>query len=314
MNKLNALSGQGLAQPEIGQQDISEIRKQVISGDWSPINRGEYTLTDLGLRHNGNGLVWLRSGVSVHEADHDEGFSGLEKVSFEYHTSLRAGNTLQNKEKIGFVHPQYIDSYCHNIISSSAAWREFTHRKSGQSLSTFAVQVNPQERKRAAFGWYIWRNPDQGDKYTLLNVERHAGLIGEHECRGWTRENIDYLTRVIRDNAEFSRLMVRLGYIQVRTRKITGRWETFWLYRSSHRELANDFPLRAEESVPHKACVPVVQIMTKPHSWFKCVALDGKWQYVYADHIRFLTKKRHRVDGVRVQGYTAGGLKVEVIA
>ncbi|EDR3139895.1 TPA: hypothetical protein ACXISN_003446 [Salmonella enterica subsp. enterica serovar Horsham] len=36
------------------QGDISDIRKQVISGDWSPINRGEYTLTDLGLRHNGN--------------------------------------------------------------------------------------------------------------------------------------------------------------------------------------------------------------------------------------------------------------------
>ncbi|ECK2143463.1 hypothetical protein FQW43_27890, partial [Salmonella enterica subsp. enterica serovar Enteritidis] len=64
---------------------------------------------------------------------------------------------------------------------------------------------------------------------------------------------------------------------------------------------------------PHKASAPVVQTMTKPHPWFKCVALDGKWQYVYADHIRFLTKKRHRVDGVRVQGYTAGRLKVEVL-
>lgn len=45
-----------------GDGDILEVRRQVISGDWSPINRGEYTLTDLGLRHNGNGLVWLRSG------------------------------------------------------------------------------------------------------------------------------------------------------------------------------------------------------------------------------------------------------------
>ncbi|EDT7791221.1 hypothetical protein B4Q45_002754 [Salmonella enterica subsp. enterica serovar Horsham] len=45
------------------QGDISDIRKQVISGDWSPINRGEYTLTDLGLRHNGNPLSsvkWCR--------------------------------------------------------------------------------------------------------------------------------------------------------------------------------------------------------------------------------------------------------------
>jgi hypothetical protein len=36
----------------------------------------------------------------------------------------------------------------------------------------------------------------------------------------------------------------------------------------------------------------------------KRVALDGKWQHVYADHIRFLAKKRHRVDGVRMQGYS----------
>ncbi|EBM0614877.1 TPA: hypothetical protein ACW2OB_004912, partial [Salmonella enterica] len=119
MNKLNALFGQGLAQPEIGQQDVSEIRKQVISGDWSPINRGEYTLTDLGLRHNGNGLVWLRSGVSVHEADHDEGFSGRDKASFEYHSPLRPSNIMENKDKNGFVHAQRIDNYCHNIISSS---------------------------------------------------------------------------------------------------------------------------------------------------------------------------------------------------
>jgi hypothetical protein len=32
------------------------------------------------LRHNGNGLVWLRSGVSVHEADHDAGISGKDKT------------------------------------------------------------------------------------------------------------------------------------------------------------------------------------------------------------------------------------------
>ncbi|EIZ2106319.1 hypothetical protein MOQ95_000810 [Salmonella enterica] len=289
------------------------IRRHVISGDWSAINSGEYSLTDLGLRHNGNGLVWLRSGVSVHEAAHDAGFSGLDKVSFEYHSPLRADNALENKIKMGFVHPQNIDNYCHNIISSSPAWREFTHRKNGQPLATFAVQVSPQGRKQAASGWYIWRNPDQKDKYTLLNTRQHAGLIAEHERRGWIREAPDYLTGIIRDNAGFSRLMIRLGYVQVRTRKITGRWETFWLYRSSHRELADNTPLRAAEPSPRKASAPVVQTMTKPHPWFKCVALDGKWQYVYADHIRFLTKKRHRVDGVRVQGYTAGGLKVEVL-
>lgn len=294
--------------------NITDIRRRVISGDWSPVNRGEYTLTDLGLRHNGNGLVWLRSGVSVHEADHDAGFSGRDKVSFEYHTPLRPDNSLKEKAKMGFVHAQYIDNYCHNIISSSPAWREFTHRRNGQPLATFAVQVNPQERKQAASGWYIWRNPHQMDKYTLLNVQRHSGLISEHERRGWIRESIGYLTGVIRDNAEFGRLMIRLGYVQVRTRKITGQKETFWLYRSSQSELAEDAPLRPRPPAPRKASAPVVQTMTKPHPWFKRVALDGQWQYVYADHIHFLTKKRHRVDGVRVQGYTAGGMRVEVLA
>ncbi|CDQ55325.1 unnamed protein product [Klebsiella pneumoniae] len=80
MKKINALHGQGFAHPVASQHDISANRKQVISGDWSPINRGEFTLADLGLRHNGNGLVWLRSGVSVHEADHDAGISGKDKT------------------------------------------------------------------------------------------------------------------------------------------------------------------------------------------------------------------------------------------
>ena len=80
MKKINALHGQGFAHPVASQHDISANRKQVISGDWSPINRGEFTLADLGLRHNGNGLVWLRSGVSVHEADHDVGISGKDKT------------------------------------------------------------------------------------------------------------------------------------------------------------------------------------------------------------------------------------------
>lgn len=72
-------------------------------------------------------------------------------------------------------------------------------------------------------------------------------------------------------------------------------------------------PLRAVEPVPHRAYRGVVQTMTRPHPWFKRVVLDGKWQYVCADHIRFLTKKRHRVEGVRVQGYIADGVKVEVL-
>ncbi|STT63908.1 Uncharacterised protein [Klebsiella pneumoniae] len=73
-------TGRDSLTPVASQHDISANRKQVIAGDWSPINRGEFTLADLGLRHNGNGLVWLRSGVSVHEADHDAGISGKDKT------------------------------------------------------------------------------------------------------------------------------------------------------------------------------------------------------------------------------------------
>lgn len=112
------------------------------------------------------------------------------------------------------------------------------------------------------------------------------------------------------DDAAFSKATCEAGYVAVRTRKLTGKRERFWLYRKT----GNDKGVGTAEPVPGKVSAPIVQTMTKPHPWFKRVALDGKWQYVYADHIRFLTKKRHRVDGVRVQGYTAGGLKVEVLA
>ncbi|EGL8401742.1 hypothetical protein IRK85_002295 [Salmonella enterica] len=111
------------------------------------------------------------------------------------------------------------------------------------------------------------------------------------------------------DDAAFSKAMREAGYVPVRTRRLTGKQESFWLYRVT----GNDKGVCTAEPAPHKASVPVVQTMSRPHPWFKRVALDGKWQYVYADHIRLLTKKRHRVDGVRVQGYTAGGLKVEAL-
>ncbi|EAS5076747.1 hypothetical protein D8P01_10060 [Salmonella enterica] len=111
------------------------------------------------------------------------------------------------------------------------------------------------------------------------------------------------------DDAAFSKAMREAGYVPVRTRRLTGKQESFWLYRVT----GNDKGVCTAEPLPHKASVPVVQTMSGPHPWFKRVALDGKWQYVYADHIRLLTKKRHRVDGVRVQGYTAGGLKVEAL-
>ncbi|EDU6304652.1 hypothetical protein BVH22_001986 [Salmonella enterica subsp. enterica serovar Ughelli] len=112
------------------------------------------------------------------------------------------------------------------------------------------------------------------------------------------------------DDAAFGKAMRKAGYVPVRIRKLTGKRERFWLYRVT----GNDKGVGTEEPAPHKASGPVVQTMTKPHPWFKRVALDGKWQYVYADHLCFLTRKRHRVDGVRFQGYTTAGLIVEVIA
>ncbi|WP_314139844.1 hypothetical protein [Buttiauxella noackiae] len=112
------------------------------------------------------------------------------------------------------------------------------------------------------------------------------------------------------DDSAFSQAMRNAGYIRVRTRKLTGKDGRFWLYRVT----GNDKGVAAAEPAQRKACSVVVQTMTKPHPWFKRIALDGKWQHVYADHIHFLTKKRHRVEGVRVQGYTAGGLKVEALA
>ncbi|WP_243746649.1 hypothetical protein [Yersinia pseudotuberculosis] len=69
-----------------------------------------------------------------------------------------------------------------------------------------------------------------------------------------------------------------------------------------------------EGAAPRKASESFVQTSNIPRYGYNRVALDGKWLYVYADHINKLTKKRHRLDGVRVQGYTAKGLHVEVLA
>ncbi|WP_050747764.1 hypothetical protein [Sodalis glossinidius] len=63
-----------------------------------------------------------------------------------------------------------------------------------------------------------------------------------------------------------------------------------------------------------KAFIPFVQASKVERFGFKHVAIDGKWLYVYDDHIRFLTRKRHRVNGVRVQGYTANGVRVDMVA
>ncbi|CAK8738085.1 hypothetical protein SODG_001780 [Sodalis praecaptivus] len=218
------------------------LRRHVISGDWTPINNGTCTLTDLGLRHNGNGLVWLHSGVSVHEADRDTGLSGSDKVSHEYHRGLRTDNKLNIKDYFGFVHPHKIDDYCLNILTNSAARAIFEQRKDGKPLATFALQFSVNERKKAVDGWALYRNPIQPDKYTIFDTKRYPGLASVYERKGWEREPVNYFAYIIRDNAEFSKLMGRLGYVRVRTRKITGLLETFWLYRSTRHELTKDAP------------------------------------------------------------------------
>lgn len=278
----------GLPYAENKVLDIDAIRQEVISGNWTAINNCNCTLADLGLCHNGSGLVWLRSGVSVWDADCDTA------------TASTIGTD---------------DGDCLRIMTLSPAWREYWHRNDGKALTTFAVQVLTNERQEAFDGWVIYRHPQQADKYTIMHEKRDKHLIHEYTKRGWKSESTHALSLRVKSNIEFGRLMMRLGYIQIRTRQITGRKETFWLYRSMVKKLSSGKKsLCPQEPAQHKSCSVVVQTMTKPHPWFKHIALDGKWQYVYADHIRFLTKKRHRVDGVRVQGYTAKGLPVEVLA
>ncbi|MEN3257442.1 hypothetical protein AAH678_01180 [Sodalis endosymbiont of Spalangia cameroni] len=205
-----------LAAPEIrpAECDTATLRRHVISGDWTPINNGKCTLTDLGLRHNGNGLIWLHSGVSVHEADSDTGLTGSDKVSHEYHRGLRPDNRLNNKDYFGFVHPNKIDDYCLNILTNSAARAIFEQRKDGKPLATFALQFSVNERKKAADGWVLYRNPIQPDKYTVFDSKRYPGLASVYERKGWNREPVNYFTKIIRDNAEFSKLMVRFGECQ----------------------------------------------------------------------------------------------------
>ncbi|CAK8736443.1 hypothetical protein SODG_000156 [Sodalis praecaptivus] len=72
--------------------------------------------------------------------------------------------------------------------------------------------------------------------------------------------------------------------------------------------------LCADKQLSKKGFIPFVQASKNERFGFKHVAVDGKWLYVYADHIRFLTRKRHRVNGVRVQGYTANGVRVDMVA
>ena len=210
------------------------------------------------------------------------------------------------------MQPQHIDSYCHNIIFNSSACHEYRQRSNGQPLATFAIQIDPVQRKAVPGNWTFYRHPQRPEKYTLLHRQRHAALIQEHERQNWRPEALGYIATIVRDNAEFGRLMVRLGYVQVRTRKITGRWEAFWLYRSSRRELVTNTPFRAAKPAPHKASRVTVQASETERFAFTRVAVDGRYLWVYDDHIRYLKKIRTRIGGKQVQGYTAKNAKLLV--
>ncbi|CDG99609.1 hypothetical protein [Xenorhabdus bovienii] len=305
MEKITALIGNGQTHPKFSQSDISIIRKAVISGNWTAINKGICTLTDLGLRHNGQGLVWLNSGISVHDADSDIGLVGKDKQSFEYHSEVCPVNALNNDSYYGFVQLKDIDSYALNIITSISS--EYNSRKNGAPLATFALLIDQKQRKQAVDNWILYRNPNQPDKYTILN--KHHELAKCYQMKGWRREPLEYLNQLIRNDAEFSKLMRRLGYVPVRTRKLTGKRERFWLYRKT----GNDKGVGIKEINKINRFTPFVQYAKRPVRAFDRIAVDGQWLYVYADHIRFLTKKRHRVEGVRVQGYTAKGIELREV-
>lgn len=111
------------------------------------------------------------------------------------------------------------------------------------------------------------------------------------------------------DDSAFSVAMRKAGYVPVRTRKLTGKDGRFWLYRVTGK----DKGVVALVPANSKACGLFVQVSHKPRYGYNEVALDGKLLHVYGDHIRLLTKKRVRVNGKQVQGYTAKGLRVEVV-
>ncbi|WP_063657179.1 hypothetical protein [Candidatus Arsenophonus triatominarum] len=98
-----ANSREGYPRTQSENHNIFNLRKAVTSGNWLAINNGICTLTDLGLRHDGNGLVWLNSGISVHEADSDIGLTGQDKKSYDYHSEVRTTNRLKNNDYYEFV-------------------------------------------------------------------------------------------------------------------------------------------------------------------------------------------------------------------
>lgn len=106
--------------------------------------------------------------------------------------------------------------------------------------------------------------------------------------------------------------MTRLDYVSIRIRKITGRFESFWIYRTRSQGLLDE-GVRADKQLSKKTFIPLVQVSERERFGFKRIPVDGKWLHVYADHIRFLTKKRVRIDGRQLTGYTAKDISVEML-
>ncbi|MBD2819332.1 hypothetical protein ID852_01195 [Xenorhabdus sp. 42] len=131
----------------------------------------------------------------------------------------------------------------------------------------------------------------------------------------WTKQSFavsvsnELRRQYYKNDAEFSLAMRKAGYVLVHTRKLTGKRERFWLYRKT----GNDKGVGIKEVIKINKFTPFVQYAKRPIRTFERIAIDGQWLYVYADHIRFLTKKRHRVGGVRVQGYTAQGIELREV-
>ncbi|WP_426576596.1 hypothetical protein ACP179_19745 [Xenorhabdus stockiae] len=131
----------------------------------------------------------------------------------------------------------------------------------------------------------------------------------------WTKQSFavsvsnELRRQYYKNDTEFSLVMRKAGYVPVRTKKLTGKEQQFWLYRVT----GNDKGVSTNKNNKINRFIPFVQYSKRPIRTFERIAVDGQWLYVYADHIRFLTKKCHRVEGVRVQGYTAKGIELREV-
>lgn len=72
--------------------------------------------------------------------------------------------------------------------------------------------------------------------------------------------------------------------------------------------------VRTKETFKNNKLTPFVQYVNQPMKAFKHILVDGEYCYVYEDHIHFLTKKRQRIAGKQLTGYTAKGVEMREIS